>query len=227
MKRGRKIEAVAYHRRSNNNEDSDSFTRQAEATKSVAERMGFKVLETFEDGGIAGTKELEERPALQRLMVFTEAHGIKIILIEAAHRLARELICSQVLLMKFREQGIKVYDASGMELTNTDNDPSLKFIVQVLGCVAEFEKTLAVQRLAQGRARKKARGLKVEGRKSFGEVDEGEMETLGRMKQLRRKPRNGRQKTYPKIAGILNGEGHRNRSGGEWTAQMVRKVLVR
>ena len=96
-----------------------------------------------------------------------------------------------------------------------------------MGCLAEFEKATIVQRMASGRAKKKAMGLKVEGAKSFGEIDEYEKETLTRMKQLRRKPKKGQQKAYPKIAEILNGEGHRNRSGGEWTAQMVRKVLVR
>ena len=226
MKRGRKIDAVCYHRRSNKVEGSDSFTRQAKATQAIADRMGLRILETFEDGGISGTKGLAERPALQRLMAYVETHGVKVVLIEMASRLARELICCQVLLCKFRELEIKVYDSSGMDLTD-DDDPSKKLIIQIMGCLAEFEKATIVQRMASGRAKKKAKGLKVEGAKAFGEIDQREKETLARIKVLRRKPRNGRQKTYPKIVEILNREGYRNRSGGEWTAQMVRKVLVR
>ena len=226
MKRGRKIDAVCYHRRSNKVEGSDSFTRQAKATQAIADRMGLRILETFEDGGISGTKGLDERPALQRLMAYVETHDVKVVLIEGAHRLARELICCQVLLCKFRELEIKVFDSSGLDLSD-DDDPAKKLIIQIMGCLAEFEKATIVQRMASGRAKKKAKGLKVEGAKAFGEVDEREKETLTRMKQLRRKPRNGQQKTYPKIAEILNGEGYRNRSGGLWQGQLIRKFLVR
>ena len=52
--------------------------------------------------------------------------------------------------------GVKVYDATGVELTD-DSDPQMIFIRDVLLCLSQLEKTMLVQRMAKGRAAKKPR----------------------------------------------------------------------
>ncbi|WP_332635127.1 hypothetical protein, partial [Halalkalibacter flavus] len=81
-------------------------------------------------------------------------------------------------------------------------------------------------KLAAGRRRaKKARG-KCEGAKAFGFYDD-EVETLARIRELRRKPRRGRRKTLQEICDILNSEERRPRYGGEWKLNNLSALIVK
>ena len=48
---------------------------------------------------------------------------------------------------------------------------------------------------------------------------------IERMRQFRRKPAKGRRPSLAAVAARLNEEGHRNRSGREWSPQLVHHVL--
>jgi Recombinase len=52
-----------------------------------------------------------------------------------------------------------------------------------------------------------------------------EQAVIDHMKSLRRKPAKGKRLSIAAIAAQLNREGHRNRSGRAWSAQMVHHVL--
>ena len=160
-------------------------------------------------------------------MAFIETNDIKVVVTEATHRLAREVICGGVLIQKFAEMGVKVYDATGVELTD-DSDPQMVFIRDVLLCLSQLEKQMVVQRMAKGRAAKKARGEKATGRKFYGEVDPVEKDNLREARKLRRKPaKYGKRKTFLEVAHEMNKQGRTNRSGNAWTEQTVRKILQR
>jgi hypothetical protein len=66
--------------------------------------------------------------------------------------------------------------------------------------------------------------VEVEGVKPYGHLP-GEKVLIARMKALRRKPSKGKRSSVAKIAEQLNAEGHRNRAGREWSAQLVHHVL--
>ena len=89
----------------------------------------------------------------------------------------------------------------------------------------EFEKNVLVLKLRAARDRKRSRGERVEGVKPHGYFP-AERAVIERMRQLRRKPSKGRRLSVARIAGQLNAEGHRNRAGREWSAQLVHHVLV-
>jgi hypothetical protein len=48
--------------------DGDGFTRQREATENYAAQHGITVAHWFEEKGVCGENELDERPALQELI---------------------------------------------------------------------------------------------------------------------------------------------------------------
>jgi DNA invertase Pin-like site-specific DNA recombinase len=129
----------------------------------------------------------------------------------------------EVILGQFVKIGTRIVTADGVDLTSSD-DPTRRLIRQVLGAVAEFEKNVTVLKLRAARERKRAKGERVEGVKPYGHHP-AERAVIERMRQLRRKPTKGRRLSVAKIAAQLNAEGHANRAGRDWSAQMVHHVL--
>src|SRR5829696_3147980 len=68
--------------------------------------------------------------------------------------------------------------------------PTTNLIRQVLGAVSQFEKAMVVAKLKGARDRKRATGIKVEGRKNYAERD---AELVSLAKRLHRYPINGRR----------------------------------
>ncbi len=141
----------------------------------------------FRDEGVKGATDLEHREGLAALLDTIESDGVKVVLVERADRLARDLMVSEVILGQFRDLGVQVISAdSGVDLTVSDEDPTRTLIRQVLGAVAQFEKSVIVLKLRAARDRvRKCKG-RCEGRKPFGTRPD-EAAVLCRMRQLRRK----------------------------------------
>jgi DNA invertase Pin-like site-specific DNA recombinase len=95
------------------------------------------------------------------------------------------------------ERGVRVLTASGDDLTASE-DLFKVAMRQIAGVFAQLEKARLVSKLKAGRDRKRATGVKVEGRKSYAKIDardhHGEMIRLA--KRLRRKS--------PRLAGALS-----------------------
>jgi DNA invertase Pin-like site-specific DNA recombinase len=149
---------------------------------------------------------------------------VKIVLVERADRLARDLMVSEVIINQLMKGGARVFTSDGIDLSSGDDDPTRRLIRQVLGAVSEFEKRVIVLKLRAARERMRARGERVEGVKPYGTFP-AEQAVLERMRQLRRKPANARRPSVAVVAAQLNAEGHRNRAGREWSPQMVHHVL--
>jgi len=220
--------AIGYLRVSGKGQvEGDGFTRQAAAVERFARSNGFDVVETFRDEGVSGTKELDNRPGLAAVLDRIESNGVRTVLVERADRLARDLMVSEVILGQFRDLGVKVYAADGGgELTVADDDPTRKLIRQVLGAVAEFDKSVTVLKLRAARERIRRREGRCEGRKPFG-TRAGEAETIERIRELRRKPRGGERLSFVKVADQLNAENRPTRSGKPWTPGSVFAIVKR
>ena len=205
--------------------DGDGFDRQREAIERFAKSRKLELVAEYREEGVSGTNELADRTALAACLDRVENNGVKIVIIETANRLARDLMVQEVILSQFREAGVQVLGADGTDLTNDDN-PTAKLIRQVLGAVAEFDKSVTVLKLRAARERKRAKGERCEGRKPFG-WHENEKPVLARIKQLRRKPRGGDKLSYSAVAKQLNKEGCITRSGKQWTHTSVRQISER
>jgi DNA invertase Pin-like site-specific DNA recombinase len=216
--------AVSYVRVSGKGQvDGDGPERQRQAIVRFAKGAGLHLLDEFSDLGVSGTTELADRPGLAALIDRLESNGVRTVVVERADRLARDLMVQEVIVGQFSKIGARILTADGVDLTSSD-DPTRRLIRQVLGAVAEFEKNVVVLKLRAARERKRARGERVEGVKPYGYFP-AEQAVLDRMRQLRRKPAKGHRLSVASVAAQLNAEGHRNRSGRDWSAQMVHHVL--
>lgn len=219
--------ALAYLRVSGRGQvDGDGFPRQRDAVARYARLQGVEVVGEYRDEGVSGTRDLDHREGLSELIERIRGNGIRLVLVERADRLARDLLVSEVLLAQFRDLGVRVVAADGTDLTAADEDPTRVLIRQVLGAVAQFEKSVIVAKLRAARVRKRRQLGRCEGRKPFG-VRPGEEAVLGRMQQLRRKPRGRDRLSYGVIAAQLNAERLPTRTGAPWRAGTVRRILQR
>jgi len=228
MKSKAPSKAVSYLRCSGLGQaDGDTWDRQSAAIAKYAEGHGLEVVDEFRDAGVSGTKDLDNRPGLAALLDRVESNGVKIVLLENATRLARDLMVGEVILQQLTSAGCKVIAAdSGTDLSADSDDPTRRLIRQVLGAVAEFDRRVTVMKLCAARERKRSRGERCEGRKPFGTLP-GEPETLARIRELRRKTPYGKRRSIQKICDALNTEGLSTRTGKPWTKQALNRILRR
>lgn len=206
--------------------EGDGFDRQREALGRFAKANGLQIIQEYRDEGISGTRELADRPGLAALLDHVESNGVKVILVERADRLARDLMISEVIIDQFTRAGARVLTADGADLTSGSDDPTRTLIRQVLGAVAQFEKSVLVLKLRAARQRQRRRTGRCEGRKPFG-TRPGESMTIDRIVQLRRKPRGQPRRSVATIAEMLNAEGRPTRTGKPWVPGTVFAILKR
>lgn len=199
--------------------DGDGFARQRTAIKAYAERQGIKIAEWFEERGVSGTKEMEDRPALQEMLVALLSNGVRTVIIEKLDRLARDLMVQEAIIRDFKQKGFEIISVAEPDLCS--DDPSRKLMRQMFGAIAEYEKTMIVAKLKAARQRVKAKTGKCEGRKFFGET-ETEQATIVRMRELASQKLN-----YTQIANALNVEGLKTQTGSKWFPATVSRTLAR
>lgn len=222
-----KSPAVSYLRVSGKGQiEGDGFDRQRDAIARFAAGRGFELLEEYRDEGVSGTKELADRPGLAALLDRIESNGVKVVIVERADRLARDLMVNEVIVDQLTRAGARVLTSDGADLTSADGDPTRTLIRQVLGAVAQFDKSVVVLKLRAARDRKRRREGRCEGRKPFGSRP-GEVATLERIRQLRRKPKGLPRLSIAAIAAALNSEGHATRTGKPWAPGTVHAILQR
>jgi DNA invertase Pin-like site-specific DNA recombinase len=141
-----------------------------------------RIVETFQERGVTGAKETMDRPAWQALMAALHADGVRVVLIEKLDRLARDLMVQESVIADLRKHGFELVSACEPDLMATDATRVL--LRQMLGAVAQYDKTQIVAKLRGARLRKKAATGRCEGRKPYGHY-EGEQPILERMRQLR------------------------------------------
>jgi DNA invertase Pin-like site-specific DNA recombinase len=222
------LKAVSYLRVSGKGQvDGDGFPRQREAIEHYAKNAGVELVGEYRDEGVSGAKELEDREGLSELLARIRSNGVRVVIVERADRIARDLLVSEVILGQFRDLGVKVIAADGgTDLTAGDDDPTRVLIRQVLGAVAQFEKAVIVSKLKAARQRKKRATGRCEGRKPYG-WRPGEAEVVAYIAKLRRKPKGAKRQSFRVIADRLNAEGVPTRTGRAWAGETVRGIAMR
>ena len=175
--------AFAYVRVSGKGQiDGDGFPRQIAAIKKYAAANGIKITRVFREEGVSGKKELENRPALQQLMVALHSNGTQLVLIEKLDRLARDLMIQESIIVDMKRNKFEIVSITEPDMCS--DDPSRKLIRRILGAFAEYERDMIVLKLRVARQRVRAKVGRCEGRKPFG-ARIGEIRTIRRMQQLR------------------------------------------
>lgn len=147
--------------------DGDGITRQLNACWEFC-RGRFHVADECREIAVSGTIPGMSRPGFSDMIVAARDNGIRNIVVERADRLARDLIESELILRELSRHGIRVWCAdSGQDLTDIESDPTRKLIRQIMGALAEWDKSVLVHKLRSARQRKRVSGERCEGRKPY------------------------------------------------------------
>jgi DNA invertase Pin-like site-specific DNA recombinase len=210
--------AFAYLRVSGKGQlEGDVFDRQLSEVKKHAARNGIRVARVFREEGVSGTKDLENRPALQELLVALHSNGTRLVLVERLDRLARDLMIQESIIADFKRHGFEIVSVAEPDLCS--DDPGRTLMRQMLGAFAQYERSMIVHKLRGARQRIRAREGRCEGRKPYG-TRPGEAEVIQQMAGLRRKGL-----AVDKIAEALNKSGEKPRSGRQWYATSIYRIL--
>jgi DNA invertase Pin-like site-specific DNA recombinase len=218
------MKAVAYLRTSsaaNVGADKDSDKRQREAIAGFAKRAGYEILGEYHDAAVSGADPIEARPGFAALLDKIEGNGVRIVIVEDASRFARDLVTQELGIVALIGRGVTVLTASGDDLTNTA-DPFKVAMRQIAGAFAQLEKARLVAKLKAARDRKRGAGEKVEGRKSYAELNP---EAVALARKLHRYPVNGRHRSLREVSGELAAAGHVTRSGKPYAAGAIAKMV--
>ena len=212
--------AFAYLRVSGKGQvEGDGFTRQLEAIRRYAKEHDIRIVRVFREEGVSGTKDLANRPAFVEMMTALHANGVQLVLVEKLDRLARDLMVQETIIGDLRKHGFDLISVAEPDLLQ--DDPTRKLMRQIMGAIAEYEKTMIVLKLRGARNRAKAKHGRCEGAKPYGTLP-GEKEVLERMKALRQSGL-----AYERIAAQLNVEGRKPRRGSKWHSFSVSRILGR
>jgi len=212
------IKAFAYVRVSGKSQVAgDGSPRQLAAIRGYAVANNCRIVETFREEGITGTKETMDRPAWLAMMTALHADGVKTIIVEKLDRLARDLMVQETCIADLRKHGFTLVSVQEPDLMATDSTRVL--MRQLLGAVAQYDKSQIVTKLRGARLRMKAETGRCEGRKPYGHY-EGEQAIVERMKALRNTGMG-----FDRIAEGLNAEGLKPRTGERWWGKTVNNIL--
>jgi DNA invertase Pin-like site-specific DNA recombinase len=165
---GRLVRCVIYTRQSvASGGDLSSCQVQFEVCESYVrspQSVGWVLLpERFDDEGYSGATT--DRPALQRLLALVRERCVDRVVIHRLDRLARSVFAFSDLRRVFREFGVGLVVATAPELGGSAQDG---FMLNIPASFAEFERELIAGRIAESRARLKARRLCIAGALRFG-----------------------------------------------------------
>lgn len=215
-----RIKAFGYLRVSGESQvKGDGFPRQREAIEKYAAANNLSIVRYFEEKGVSGTTL--DRPALSDLMVALLGNGTHVVIVEKLDRIARDLMVQETFIASLRRQGFELISAAPGEENLCSDDPGRKLVRQIMGAVAEYDKSILVLKLRAARQRKKKAGTMIEGRKPFG-FREGEKATIERMLALRAEGKN-----WEGIAKALNSEELLPRLGKRWFPASVRSIVLK
>lgn len=212
------MKAFAYLRVSGISQvDGDGFPRQLAAVKSFAKSRDMKIAAVFEEKGVCGATEWDNRPAWMEMLA--AMNGCRTIIIERLDRLARDLMVQEHIIADLRKRGIELISVYEPDLGSTD--PSRVAFRQMMGVFAQYDKAMVVMKLRGARQRMKVATGRCEGRKPYGHYP-GEAEVLAQMREW-----GAQGESLAGIALMLNRRGTKPRMGREWYAQTVGRILGR
>jgi DNA invertase Pin-like site-specific DNA recombinase len=213
--------AFAYYRTSsatNVGEERDTLKRQRAAVGAYAAQHGVEVVGEEYDAAVRGADRLEDRAGFVALLSRIAGNGVRTILVESAHRFARDLIVQETGWKMLRERGIELIAVDSPNAF-LDDTPTAIFIRQVLGAVAQLDKAMTVAKLRGARQRKKAATGKCEGRKSIAERRPDVVALARELRRRRPKP------TLRAISAELAVRGHLAGSGKPFEPSVVARML--
>ena len=197
----------------------DGFVRQRAAIKAYAASNDLKIIREFREEGVSGTVGVADRPAWSEMMAILHSNGVRTIIVEKLDRVARDLMVQEACIADLQKYGFTLISVAEPDLMASD--PTRVLMRQLMGAVAQYDKSQIVAKLRGARMRKRAQEGRCEGRKPYG-FYAGEPEIIARMEALRAEGLG-----FDKVAAKLNEERIATRTRGRWHGVMVNRILTK
>jgi DNA invertase Pin-like site-specific DNA recombinase len=223
------MKAIAYIRVSGKGQvEGDGHDRQSDSinTFCLAQGLGAPLVLFFE-AAVSGTVDAMDRPQFGLMIETVEsraADGPWCIVVERLDRLARDLMVSEFLLAECRKRNIPVYasdQGSLIDMASDGVDPTRVLLRQILGAVAQWEKSALVMKLRKARDRKRALTGRCEGPVPYGATPEEKkvVDYLDKCLAAGMSPKQASR--------FANGMGYKSPTGKPWTRGMVYQLMER
>jgi DNA invertase Pin-like site-specific DNA recombinase len=122
--------------------------------RELAARRGFSVVHEYKDVGISGSKA--RRPGLDTMLAEAHRRKFSIVLVAAFDRVARSVKHFLTVVDELNDLGIEFVSAR----ENIDTPGAMgRMFVTIIGCIAELERSLIVERIKAGMRRRRLEGL--------------------------------------------------------------------
>jgi DNA invertase Pin-like site-specific DNA recombinase len=197
-------------------ESKDGLPRQLEAVKTFAAAKGYEIVKVYQEEGIPGKTDLENRPALRQLLSEL-GQVVNVVIIEKVDRLARFLMTQESIIADFARRHVTLVSTCEPDLCS--EDPTRILFRQIMGAFSQYERSLIVHRLKAGADRARAAGKKWGGRHRYGRTEE-EKSIVARVRDL-----DVQGLTLTDIAETLNRDGFKPRSGQKWYPMQISRIL--
>src|ERR1039458_2864784 len=122
--------------------------------RELAARRGFEVVNEYTDVGVSGSKA--RRKGLDAMLADAHRRKFTIILVAAFDRVARSVKHFLTVMDELNDLGIEFISAR----ENIDTSGAMgRMFVTILGCIAELERSLIIERIKTGMHRRRLEGL--------------------------------------------------------------------
>ena len=120
--------------------------------RELAARRGFEIVQEYTDVGVSGSKA--RRRGLDTMLADAHRHKFSKILVAGFDRVARSVKHFLTVIDELNDLGIEFISAR----ENIDTSgPMGRMFVTILGCIAELERSLIIERIRAGMHRTEAR----------------------------------------------------------------------
>lgn len=155
---------------------------QERALREYVQRRGWKLQRIYRDQGVSGASS--NRPALNELMKACQRGSIDVLVVWKFDRFARSL--------KQLMSGLEMCRALGIDFVSVTESidtslPSGELVFQMIGAVAQFERSLIAERVKSGLANARAKG-KALGRPPLRKLSRAETRQLRKERLQRHVP---------------------------------------
>lgn len=209
---------------------------QLEACRVSVAAAGASVVAVERDEGVSGAEGIDVRHGLARAIDLLVQGDADVLVVYRLDRLARDIILQETILQQVWSAGADVWSCSAAETELCragDSDPARTLVRQILGAVAQYEKSMIRMRMRGGRRRAADERLFAGGKVPFGwEPDNStklglremweEQSVLQRASRLQLEGYN-----WIEVADVLNAEGAWRRGGKPWDNGVLRRAVLR
>ena len=225
------IRAAIYTRVSTEDQAREGFSLEAQKDllRKYAKQNSFEITEEYEDGGFSGT--VMERPALQQLLNDARDRRFSILLVYKFDRFFRKNKFFLNTLDELEGLGVSIRSATEPFDSST---PTGKFMLNMIGGVAEWERNTIVERSKMGRQRRYKEGYYAgspEKKTKFGydyDKESGKLVINEKEAEVVRFIFNEYVKadsSIVKVAKKLRKNGHKTKTGLDFEPDRIQEIL--